>query len=85
MSDEIKRLPVCGVVYRSEMVANLERRFGSDTVYFPFYVVDSDGRPSRALATRDEINRMIARGAANQEDLGPPASGLRRLLAWWFR
>lgn len=81
----VKRLPVSSVVFRAEAVGNMDRRFGSDTVYFPFHVIDSNGEAWAALATRDELNRMIARADKNPEDIGEPAGLLRRIFAWVLR
>jgi len=80
-----ERPPVCGVIYWTEAVDNTERRFGSDTRYIPFHVVDEAGFTRPAAMTRAELNACIARGHANPEDISKPAGALRRALAWLLR
>lgn len=81
----MKRLPVCSVIYRSEAVGNINPHPAADFVYYPFKVVDADGEVFDALATREDLARMIERGRKNREDVGPAAGSVRRLLAWLLR
>lgn len=81
----IRRLPVSSVIYRTEAVGNINPHPAADFVYYPFKVVDADGEVFDALATREELARMIDRGRRNREDVGPAAGALRRAFSWLLR
>lgn len=53
----------------NEEVINKERTFGSNTSYYPAYVVFSDGNEVPALFTMDQLNIAMARAARNVEDM----------------
>ncbi len=52
-----------------EEVVNKNRAFGSNTSYFPAYVVLTDGKEVPALFTMDQLNIAMARASRNVEDM----------------
>jgi hypothetical protein len=76
---------IASVLYRMEIIGNRRRNPAADQVYYPLHVVDEAGMCQFALATAEDLARMIERGRKNPEDRVKPAGGLRRLFAWWFR
>lgn len=64
-----------------EEVINKERTFGSNTAYYPAYVVTSDGKEVPALFTMDQLNIAMGRAARNIEDI-PKDGG--NLFSWLF-
>ena len=65
----------------NEEVINKERTFGSNTSYYPAYVVLSDGKEVPALFTMEQLNTAMARAARNVEDM-PKESG--NFFSWLF-
>ncbi len=76
---------IASVIYRNEIIGNRRAHPAADQVAYPFTVVDEAGMTHFAMATVEDLARMIERGRKNPEDRVKPAGGLRRLLAWWFR
>ena len=64
-----------------EEVINKERTFGSNTSYYPAYIVLSDGKEVPALFTMDQLNIAMARAARNVEDM-PKENG--SFFSWLF-
>lgn len=64
-----------------EEVENKERKFGSNTSYFPAYVELLDGTEFPALFTKKQLDEAMARAARNSEDL-PKESG--NFFTWLF-
>jgi hypothetical protein len=56
-------------VLLEEEVLNTERKFGSDTKYFPAYVKFTDGEHLPAMFTLDQIEDAIERANKNPEDM----------------
>ena len=54
-------------IHRSEVVANRERKFGEDGIYYPAIIRGNDG-DVRALFTQEQIQVAIDRAAVNPED-----------------
>lgn len=54
-------------IHRSEVVANRERKFGADGIYYPVVIVDNTGE-RRALFTAEQMDAAVARAEANPED-----------------
>lgn len=76
---------IASVIYRSEIIGNRRAHPAADQIYYPIQIVDEAGMAHFALATVEDMQRMIERGRRNPEDRVKPAGGLRRLWAWWFR
>jgi hypothetical protein len=76
---------IASVLYRTEIIGNRRAHPAADQVYYPMHVVDEAGMAHFALATVEDMQRMIERGRRNPDDRVKPAGGLRRLWAWWFR
>lgn len=55
------------IIIRSEVLANRERKFGADGIYYPATIIGNDGE-RRALFTEEQIQAAIDRAAANPED-----------------
>ena len=64
-----------------EEVINKERTFGSNTAYYPVYVVLVDGKEVPALFTMDQLNIAMARAARNVEDMPKEGSNF---FSWLF-
>jgi len=64
-----------------EEVINKERTFGSNTAYYPAYVVTSDGKEVPALFTMDQLNIAMERAARNIEDIPKEGSNF---FSWLF-
>jgi hypothetical protein len=52
-----------------ESIINTERRFGSNTNYYPAIVTNTDGVEANALFTKDQIDIAIERAERNPEDI----------------
>lgn len=65
-----------------EEVINKERTFGSNTSYYPAYVVLSDGKEVPALFTMDQLNIAMARAARNVEDMPKESCSF---FSWLFK
>lgn len=74
---------VHSVIYLKEVVANTDRKFGSDTAYYPAWV-DTTVRYVPAVFTAHEIEMAVERAKKNPEDFPPqsplPAPPSRPLL-----
>jgi hypothetical protein len=76
---------IASVLYRMEIVGNRRGHPAADQIYYPLHVVDEAGMTHFALATVEDLARMIERGRRNPEDRVKPAGAFRRMLAWWLR
>jgi len=56
-------------IYLKELVENTERRFGSDTEYYPVYIEDKNGDVYPALFTCAQIEAAMHRASVNTEDM----------------
>lgn len=59
---------VRSILHRHEAVANRDRKFGADGLYYPCRVVGPDGEVM-ALFTQAQLEAAIQRAADNPEDL----------------
>jgi hypothetical protein len=64
-----------------EEVANTCRSFGSNSAYYPAYIVISEGKEVPALFTIDQLNIAMARAARNSEDMPKEGS---TFFSWLF-
>lgn len=67
-------------IYMDEQVDNKDRRFGSETTYYPVYVTRADGEEVEALFTINQIESAILRGKKNPEDMPEMAGWLERVF-----
>lgn len=65
----------------SEEVLNKDRTFGSNTCYYPAYIVISEGKEVPALFTMAQLNIAMERANRNPEDM-PKESG--NFFSWLF-
>lgn len=54
-------------VIRSEVLANRDRKFGADGIYYPAMIHGNSGS-FRALFTEEQLQQAIDRASANPED-----------------
>lgn len=57
------------IIELKEVVDNHDRRFGSNTEYFPCKIVLIDGTIKNALFTQSMIDNAISRAERNPEDI----------------
>lgn len=57
------------VIWLSEKIENLKRRFGSQLYYYPCKIVFSNGKELNALFTRNQLKIAVQRSNKNLEDL----------------
>lgn len=55
------------IIHRYEVLANRERKFGADGIYYPA-IIRGNGGDVRALFTEEQLQAAIDRAAANPED-----------------
>jgi hypothetical protein len=73
-------MAVESVLYKSEKVENTDRKFGSDTEYYPIYIKRDNGEIVPALFTIDQIHVAIDRATKNPEDIDEKANWLEKIF-----
>lgn len=53
----------------NERVVNKQRKFGSNTEYFPAYVIDDTGEKIPVLFTKNQLDVAAKRAERNMEDM----------------
>lgn len=56
-------------IHADEIITNEARRFGSATVYYPAILKRADGTEAGMLFTAADLERAVARGKSNPEDI----------------
>lgn len=69
-------------IYKSDVVKNSNRQFGSLEEYYGVWIEQEDGSMKFALFTPRELNGGIERAKKNPEDLTPPTPVIKRLFYW---
>lgn len=67
------------LLYKKEEIINKDKEFGAAETYFPFWVVDENGKYNFALLTQRELELAIGRGKKNPEDIVPTMPLLHRV------
>jgi hypothetical protein len=68
-------------LFKDEKVVNADRRFGSNTEYYPCYITRGDGAVVPALFTQHQIAEAVERAAKNPEDVDDRATWLDKIFS----